>query len=128
MLTLENAVLHNSAEKDVVSVLGPLVPVPCHSTQTACRHIGETLLSEFRHFVCAENISYANTQQPTQNLSLKSTHNEAYYFLIKWNGITNIPCSPLWRESLELTEDASLARIQDYLDLHVCNSPSETKS
>lgn len=128
MLTLENAVLYNSAEEDVVSVLGPLVPVPCHSTPTACRHIGEMLLFEIWYFVLVENISYANTQQQTRNFSLKCTHKEAYYFLIKWNGITNIHCSLFWRESLELAEDASLARIQDYLDLHVCNSQSETKS
>lgn len=63
MLALENAVFYNSAEKDVVSVLGPLVAVPCHSTQTARRHIGETLLSELWHSVLAENISYAKAQQ-----------------------------------------------------------------
>lgn len=76
MLTLENAVLYNSTEKDVVSILGPLEPVPYHSTQTACRHVGEMLLSELWHFALAANTSYANTQQQTRNLSLKCTNKE----------------------------------------------------
>lgn len=126
MLTLENAVLYNSAEKDVVSVLDPLAPVPCHSTQTAHRHTGETSLSELCCSVLAENISYtANTQPANMKFKFKNLHKEVYYSLIKWNRITNIHCSLFQRESLEL---ASLGRIEDYLDLHTCISQPETKS
>lgn len=52
MLTLENTVLRNSTEEDVVSVLGPLVPVPCHRTVRG--HIGKMLLPEVWHLVLAE--------------------------------------------------------------------------